>query len=111
MAARAEDVQFIDPQERELFATALLGEDVRKFLLNDSVGRYLHHRAKAQILQSEIDALEVDPDGWRGWFQARRKLRLIRQRAAVARAFINWMAEAIMDGRNAEKALEDYRRS
>ena len=105
-----DSVSFQDEKERELFATALLGEDVRKFLLNDSVGRYLHHRAKAQILQAEIDALEVDPDGWRGWFQARRKLRVIRQRAQVSRAFINWLAEAIMDGRNAEKALEDYRR-
>ncbi len=110
MAARAEDVSFVDERERELFATAMLGEEVRKFLMNDPVGRYLHHRAKQQIQQAEIDALKVDPDGWRGWLQSRRKLRLIRQRADVARTFINWLAEAIMDGNNAEKELDDYRR-
>lgn len=100
------DVTFKNERERELFAAALLGEDVRKFLLTDSVGRYLHHRAKAQIAQAEIDALTIDPDGWRGWLFARRKLRLIRQRADVARAFVNWLAEAIVDGNNAARELE-----
>jgi hypothetical protein len=111
MAARAEDVSFVDEAERELFAVAILGEDVRKFLLTDPVGRYLHHRAKLMVQQAEVDALKVDPDGWRGWFQARRKLRLIRQRADVARAFMDWLAEAIMEGNNAEQKLEDYRRN
>lgn len=101
---------FVDDRERELFAAALLSEKVRVFLLNDPVGRYLHHRAKQQIGQAEIDALMVDPDGWRGWFHSRRKLRQIRQRAEVARAFINWLAEAIVDGDNAARELDDYRR-
>lgn len=101
---------FVDDKERELFAAAMLSEKVRIFLLNDPVGRYLHHRAKQQIGQAEIDALTIDPDGLRGWFVARRKLRAIRMRAEVARAFINWLAEAIMDGDNAAKELDDYRR-
>ncbi len=104
-----QDVSFVDEKERELFATVLLGEQVRVFLLNDPIGRYLHHRAKQAVLQAEIDALTVDPDGWRGWFFARRKLRLIRQRAEVARSFINWLAEAIVDGTNAERELDEYR--
>lgn len=103
----AGNVKFQNERERELFATAMLAEDVRKFLLTDPVGRYLHHRAKAQIAQAEIDALTIDPDGWRGWLYARRKLRTIRQRADVARAFINWLSEAIIDGDNAAKELED----
>ena len=110
MAAVKEDVSFVDEHERELFATALLGEDVRKFLLNDPVGRYLHHRAKLEIQQAEVDALGVDPDGWRGWLYSRRKLRIIRQKAQVARLLINFLAEAIMEGNNAEKELDDYRR-
>lgn len=102
-------VDFLDQKEREIFAVAELGERVRTFLLTDPVGRYLHHRAKQQLLQSEIDAAEVDVDGWRGWLYARRKLRTIRQRRAVAQAFINWLSEAIVDGDNAAKELEDYR--
>jgi hypothetical protein len=101
------EINFQNDRERELFARAELGESIRKFLLEDSVGQYLHHRAKQQIGQAEIDALTVDPDGWRGWFQARRKLRVIRQRAEVARCFINWLGDALVDGQHAEKELMD----
>jgi hypothetical protein len=109
MATQEKSLDFVDERERELFATALLSEKVRQFLLSDPVGRYLHHRAKQQIGQAEIDALTVDPDGWRGWFQAKRKLREIRLRASVAKAFINWLAEAIVDGDNAARELDEYR--
>lgn len=102
------DHDFESDADRELFATAVLGEDCREFL-RTPVGRYLHHRAKQQILQAEVDALQVDPDGWGGWFRARRKLRQIRERAAVARAFINWMAEAIEAGDTAVKELDERR--
>ena len=102
-------VNFVDERERELFALATLGEEARRFLLEHPVGRYLHHRAKVEVQQAEIDALEVNPDSWRGWFRERRRLRTIRMRAAVARTFINWLAEAIVNGDNAEKELEDYR--
>lgn len=109
MAAERE-VKFVDERERELFAAAMLAEDVRQFLLTHPVGRLLHHRAKQQIKQAEVDALEVDPDGWGGWFRARGKLRQVRQRAEVARVFINWLSEAILDGDNALRELEDYRK-
>lgn len=102
-----DDINFKNERERELFAAVMLSENVRRFLLEDPVGRYLHHRAKAMITQAEVDALTVDPDGWRGWFHAKRKLRLLRQRAEVARCFINFLAEAIVDGNNAEKELTD----
>jgi hypothetical protein len=104
-----QDIDFVDQKERELFAVASLGEHIRTFLLSDPVGRYLHHRAKAQLLQSEIDAGAVEVDGWRGWLFARRKLRQIRQRRQVAQAFINWLSEAIVDGDNAGKELDQYR--
>src|SRR5208283_884648 len=102
-------INFVDERERELFATALLGEEVIKFFQQDPVGRYLHHRAKLQVQQAEVDALSVDPDGWRGWWQARRKLRKIRQQAEVARLFITWLADAITGGQNAERELNEYR--
>jgi hypothetical protein len=104
-----QDVSFVDERERELFATASLGEDVREFLLVHPVGKYLHHRAKQQLQQAEVDALTIDPDAWPA-FRGRNKLRAIRQRADVARAFMTWMAEAIVDGDNAGRELNEYRK-
>ena len=73
------------------------------------MGRLLHHRAKLAIEQAQVDALEVDPDGW-SWIRGRNKLRQIRQRAAVARAFISWISEAIIDGDDAARQLDEYRK-
>lgn len=109
MAASGQGIEFIDDRERDLFTIAKLGEDVREFL-RTPVGRYIHERAKIMIKQAEADALEVDPDTWRGWFHGRRKLRQIRQRAATAKALISMLAEAIMEGDRAVAELEEYRR-
>jgi len=100
---------FVDEKERELYGRAVLGEEVRQFLRNDSVGQYLHRRAKLTIEQAQIDALDVDPDSFFGWFRAKRKLRKIRLEAAAARLFIQWMGDAIVDGNQAEKELNEYR--
>lgn len=108
--ADEQGIEFVDEQERELFATAQLGESAREFLRAHPVGRYLHHRAVLQIQQAEVDALEVDPDGW-SWLRSRNKLRQIRQRAAVARAFISWIGDAIVDGDAAGRQLDEYRNS
>lgn len=106
-ADREAGVEFVDERERELFGAAVLAEDVRAFLRQHPVGRYLHHRAKQQIAEAQIDALAVDPDGW-SWFRSRNKLRQIRLRAEVAKAFINWMADALIDGDTAAAQLEEY---
>ena len=106
---RETGVEFVDEKERELFGAAVLAEDVRDFLRSHPVGRYLHHRAKLQIEQAQQDALKVDPDGW-SWLRSRAKLRQIRQRADVAKAFINWMADALIDGDAAATQLEEYRK-
>ena len=101
-------VEFVDEREKDLFEVAKLGEDVRAFLQTHPVGQLLHHRAKQLIRQAEVDALEVDPDGF-SWFRSRTKLRQIRQRATIARLFINWLGEAILEGDQASGELEDYR--
>lgn len=103
------EVQFADEQEREIFAVAKLGEDVRAFLTQNPVGRYLHHRAKLEIENCRTEALEVDPGLW-PFFRGRNKLQQIRQRAAVARAFIDWCADAIVNGDQAAGELDDYRK-
>jgi hypothetical protein len=104
-----QEIQFQDERERELFGAARLGEDTREFLRSHPVGQLLHHRAKQQIQQAEVDALEVDADAW-PYFRGRNKLRQIRMRAEVARAFISWVAQAITDGDTAVRELEEYRR-
>jgi len=102
------DVQFVNDEEREIFAVAKLGEDVRAFLMQHPVGRYLHHRAKMEIERCRGEALEVDPGAW-PFFRGRNKLQQIRQRAAVANAFIDWCADAIVNGDQAADELEKYR--
>lgn len=108
-AVNESELVFQDDRERELYGAARLGEDAKEFLRSHPIGRLLHHRAKQMIAQAEIDALEVDPDSW-PLFRGRNKLRQIRQRAAIGRAFINWLAEAIMDGDQATHELDEYRK-
>lgn len=104
-ADRDSGVEFVDERERELFGSAILAEDVRAFLRTHPVGRYLHHRAKQQIAEAQIDALSVDPDAW-PLFRGRNKLRQARLRAEVAKAFINWLADALIDGDAAATQLD-----
>lgn len=101
----ARPIDFRSEEERELFEVAKLGEQVRHFL-RTPVGDYLHRRCKITILQCEADALQVDPDGWRGWLFGRRKLRQLRMRAESARMVINFLGEAILDGDAAARAIE-----
>jgi hypothetical protein len=105
-----ENVSFADELERELFARAKLGEQVRAFL-ETPVGRYLHGRARTEMQQCEVDALEAlmefDIPLW-GRVIGRRKLRKIRQRSESAKNFVRWLADAIIDGDHASKELDEY---
>jgi hypothetical protein len=107
--ADKQEIKFEDERERELFGAAKLGEDARAFLSGHPVGQLLFHRAKTQIQQAEVDALAVDCDAW-PYFRGRNKMRQIRQRAEVAKAFIDWIADAISDGDQAARELDEYRR-
>lgn len=100
-------VKFVDEQEKRLFDTVVLGDDVRAFL-STPVGQLMHARAKALIADARVEALEVDPDNWRFW-RLRAKLRKIRLKAELGTAFIEWMAEAIQEGNAAEQQLKEYR--
>jgi hypothetical protein len=100
MAAKNEGIEFIDETERQAFARARLGSDVVDFL-HSSSGRYLHGRAKLQIEQAREDALNCNP--YTPW--GRRKWKKIQHDAAVARAFVQWCADAIVDGNHAEQEL------
>lgn len=97
-------VEFISEQEREYFAEAHLGEQVRDFLVSP-VGRYLHGRAKQTILDCKDKLADTDPTEKGGI----AKWKAIKQDMANANAFMAWCAEAIVNGDNAANQLEEYR--
>lgn len=96
-------LDFIDENERLHFANAQLGEQVRAFLVSPA-GRYLHGRAKQQLLQAQEDALTCNPDSFFG----RRKLRKIQRSAEVASLFMQWCADAITEGEASYRELQEY---
>lgn len=98
-------IEFINDQERIYFAEAHLGEQARDFLLSP-IGRYLHGRAK-QVVDLGKDTLAAiedptTPEGVKIWKQTKRDM-------ANAETFMAWLADAMVNGDNAAKALEDYR--
>ena len=108
MATQYENVEFVDDAEREIFARAELGEQVRSFLLSD-VGRYLHGRCKTQLEQAKEDMLTVDTERWFG-LPGRRRMRKLQQQAELARTFMKFLADAIVDGNHAVVELDQYRK-
>jgi hypothetical protein len=102
--AEAEELQFVDSQERLYFAEAHLGEEMRTFLLSN-VGRLLHGRAKQEHedAKDELMALELDAPDYR-----QRALQ-IHLRSLTARTFMRWCADAIANGEAAYQQLESYR--
>lgn len=107
MAVKYEGVEFVDETERELFARAELGEQVRAFLTSD-VGRYLHGRSKNMLEQAKEDMLAVDTERWWG-LPGRRRMRKLQQQAELARTFMKFCADAIIDGNHAAVELKEYR--
>jgi len=100
----AENINFVDEKERELFARAELGVQAREFL-DSPMGRYLQGRAQREIEQAQVDALECNPRTWWG----RRKLLKLQERAATARYFVSWVVDALQDGNVAYQELKEHR--
>lgn len=97
-------VEFINEQEREYFAEAHLGEQVRSFLVGPT-GRFLHGRAKQVVDDCKDRLSNLDPTvkgGIAEW-------KAIKQEMANAESFMQWCAEAIVNGDNAAAQLEEYR--
>ena len=97
-------LEFINEQEREFFAEAVLGEEVRQFLTS-SVGRYLHGCAKQEYDQCRDKMFDIDPytpDG-------KREYEKLKKDAAAAAHFLRWCVEAVSRGDQAATMLENYR--
>ena len=98
------DIQFVDEQEREYFAEAVLGQSMVEFLTSD-VGRYLHGCAKQEYDRCRDEMFDLDP------YTPEGKAQFLKLKAdAVAAAhFMRWCAEAISRGQQAEFMLANYR--
>jgi hypothetical protein len=100
-----ERIEFVDQREKEYFAKAQLGEQVRLFLASPA-GRYLHGRARLDFEAAKSEAIDVSPDSYFG----RRKLRRLQQKAALASQFMSYLADALVEGEHAARELDEYRK-
>ncbi len=97
-------IEFVNEQEKEYFAEAMVGEEVLDFL-NSTTGRYLHGRAKRVFQESVKKMFELDPYTAQGKIAHER----IKREAWCAEQFMKWCADAIHAGRDAATQLNSYR--
>lgn len=82
--------------EAYLFAEAALGMDVQAFL-KTKTGRYLHGRAKEVVgsyLRAVLDQ-RTPPE----------ELEALKQESIAAKTAMDWLAEALQNGQQAEQQL------
>ncbi len=98
------DLDFINEQEREYFAEAVIGEEVRQFLTS-STGQYLHGRAKQEYDRCRNEMFDLDPYTPEG----KREYLKLKAQAAAATHFLSWCVDAMTRGDQAAVMLENYR--
>lgn len=97
-------IEFINDQERQYFAEAMVGEEVTGFL-NTTTGIYLHGRAKQVYNTCIKEMFDIDPYTQDG----KREHARIKLEAWCAQRFMQWCADAIIEGQQAAVLLENYR--
>ncbi len=94
-------IEFINKHEETLFHEARLGEEAGQFLETD-LGKLLQGRAILDIEDAQNALLSADPEN-------PAAIRELQFKAAVARQFVSWIAEAISNGNNAYDQLRSIR--
>ncbi|MFA7290902.1 MAG: hypothetical protein WC023_01515 [Rhodocyclaceae bacterium] len=89
----------IDPQVKALMESAAIGEAARLFLRSD-MGAYLTQRAAAEADEAMSELIDADPGD-------AKLIAAIQQRIRVASQAIGWLVEAMSEGDNALRALEE----
>lgn len=97
-------VTFINDTERAYFEEARLGIEVQNFLQSET-GRYLHGRAKLALEEVKVKMVELNSS----LPTFAEEFNKLQQEASHAQHFMAWCAEAIVNGRNAEQQLEEFR--
>jgi len=88
------------PLEDEKAEAAVFGEEVRQFLEQDRIGRFLVRKAADEVQDALLELKEADPD-------KPGEIRRIQTRIRVAESVVGWLAQAIDDGLRARQILED----
>ena len=104
MAANPTQLAFINDTERQYFAEAVIGEEIRLFLVS-SAGRYLHGCAKQEFEDCQKEMFEFDPYTPEG----KKRYQELRANAWAAQNFLKWCVEAMQKGDNAGTMLEVIR--
>jgi hypothetical protein len=99
-----EHIEFINDQEKQYFAEAMVGEEVLSFL-NSTTGMYLHGCAKRTYQKCLEELFELDPFTAEG----KKEHARLQREAWCAEQFMKWCKEAIETGRDAAVQLESYR--
>lgn len=97
-------LQFINEREREYFAEAVLGEEIRQFLTS-SVGQFLHGCAQSEYDRCRDKMFEIDPYTIEG----KKEYQKLKADAWAASHFLQWIVEAITRGNQAEVLLNQMR--
>jgi hypothetical protein len=79
---------------------AVFGEEVRIFMTEDRIGKYLVARAADEVQEGLLELKEADPDDAKG-------IRKIQFKIRVAESVVGWLAAAVDDGNRARQILED----
>ena len=94
-------VEFLNRHEEALFHEARLGEEAQQFLESD-LGKLLKGRAILDIQDAQDALLDIAPEDTAA-------IRELQFKAATARHFKTWIAEAITNGNNAYDQLRSIR--
>ena len=97
-------IEFVNDQERQYFAEAMVGEEVNGFL-NTTIGIYLHGRAKQVYNACIKEMFDLDPYSPEG----KKTYSRLKRDAWCAEHFMQWCADAIIEGQQAATQLETYR--
>lgn len=89
-----------EPAQDPKMEQAVFGEEVRQFLENDRIGRFIVAKAAAEVEDALVELKDVDPDD-------AKTIRTIQSRIRVAESVVSWLAGAVDDGERARQILED----
>jgi hypothetical protein len=90
------------PKRDPLLEVAVLGESARQFLQTD-LGDYILKRARDEIDSATEELKKASPH----FIWGRKKIVRLQGQIAVCERVIHWLAEAITDGDQATKIIED----
>lgn len=90
------DADLPDPKMEQ----AVFGEEVRRFLVEDRIGRYITAKAAEEVMNGLEQLKDVEPDD-------AKTIRAIQTKIRVAESVVSWLAEAVDNGERAQQILED----